>query len=350
MQAMESSLMNDQTHQITLRFADGATHTVHAESGRSVLDAALQAGAPLIHQCHSGSCSSCIATLREGDAVTQPGATASLLSSEYAAGQRLLCVTQAHTNCVFELPYTSTAGQIAPVAANAFVDGVERMASNVVKLTLELAEGDWLDFRPGQYLQVEVPDTDAVRSYSPSSIAADLPRLELLVRLLPGGAMSTWLQERARPDDVVKLNGPYGAFFLREEHRRAKHIFVAGGTGLAPVLSMIDGIRQWGGRKPQMLLCFGCATPDALFCLDDLELRRQWLPTLEARIAVDRGAEGDLLSGSPVSQLREGDVAGPDTVAYLCGPQPMIEAATQRLIALGVPSEHIYSEQFVASH
>jgi ferredoxin-NADP reductase len=111
---------------------------------------------------------------------------------------------------------------------------------------------------------------------------------------------------------------------------------VAGGTGLAPVLSMIDGIRQWGGRKPQMLLSFGCATPDALFCLDELELRRQWLPTLEARISVDRGAEGDLLSGSPVAALREGDVAGPDTVAYLCGPQPMIDAATQRLIELGV--------------
>lgn len=350
MQAMESSLMNDQTHQITLRFADGATHTVHSESGRSVLDVALQAGAPLIHQCHSGSCSSCIATLCAGDAATQPGATPSLLSSEYAAGQRLLCVTQAHTDCVFELPYTSTAGQIAPVIANAFVNEVERIASNVVRLNLELAEGDWLDFRPGQYLQLEVPGSGVARSYSPSSIAADLPRLELLVRLLPGGAMSTWLQEQARPDDVVKLHGPYGAFFLREEHRRAKHIFVAGGTGLAPVLSMIDGIRQWGGRKPQMLLNFGCATPDALFCLDELELRRQWLPTLETRITVDRGAEGELLSGSPVSALREGDVTGPDTVAYLCGPQPMIDAATQRLIELGMSPEHIYSEQFVASH
>ncbi len=342
--------MNDQTHQVTLRFADGATHTVLTEDGRSVLDAALQAGAPLIHQCHSGSCSSCIATLCEGSAVTQAGATTSLLSSEYAAGQRLLCVTRAQSDCVFELPYTSTAGQIAPVTAHAFVDGIERIASNVMKLTLELAEGDWLDFRPGQYLQVEIPGSETVRSYSPSSIAADLPRLELLVRLLPGGAMSSWLEGGAKPDDVVKIKGPYGAFFLREDHRRAKHIFVAGGTGLAPVLSMVDGIRQWGGRKPPMLLSFGCAVPEALFCLDELELRRQWLPTLETRISVDRGAQGDVLSGSPVAALRESDVTNADTVAYLCGPQPMIDAATRRLIELGVPPEHIYSEQFVASH
>ncbi|MBN8284927.1 2Fe-2S iron-sulfur cluster binding domain-containing protein [Zoogloea sp.] len=342
--------MNDQTHQVTLRFADGATHTVLTEDGRSVLDAALQAGAPVIHQCHSGSCSSCIATLCEGSAVTQAGATTSLLSSEYAAGQRLLCVTRAQSDCVFELPYTSTAGQIAPVTAHAFVDGIERIASNVMKLTLELAEGDWLDFRPGQYLQVEIPGAETVRSYSPSSIAADLPRLELLVRLLPGGAMSSWLEGGAKPDDVVKIKGPYGAFFLREDHRRAKHIFVAGGTGLAPVLSMVDGIRQWGGRKPPMLLSFGCAVPEALFCLDELELRRQWLPTLETRISVDRGAQGDVLSGSPVAALREGDVPNADTVAYLCGPQPMIDAATRRLIELGVPPERIYSEQFVASH
>ncbi|HRH73518.1 FAD-binding oxidoreductase [Zoogloea sp.] len=342
--------MNDQTHQVTLRFADGATHTVLTEDGRSVLDAALQAGAPVIHQCHSGSCSSCIATLCEGSAVTQVGATTSLLSSEYAAGQRLLCVTRAQSDCVFDLPYTSTAGQIAPVTAHAFVDGIERIASNVMKLTLELAEGDWLDFRPGQYLQVEIPGAETVRSYSPSSIAADLPRLELLVRLLPGGAMSSWLEGGAKPDDVVKIKGPYGAFFLREDHRRAKHIFVAGGTGLAPVLSMVDGIRQWGGRKPPMLLSFGCAVPEALFCLDELELRRQWLPTLETRISVDQGAQGDVLSGSPVAALRESDVPNADTVAYLCGPQPMIDAATRRLIELGVPPEHIYSEQFVASH
>lgn len=162
--------------------------------------------------------------------------------------------------------------------------------------------------------------------------------------------MSSWLEGGARPDDVVKIKGPYGAFFLREDHRRAKHIFVAGGTGLAPVLSMVDGIRQWGGRKPPMLLSFGCAEPQALFCLDELELRRQWLPTLETRISVDRGAQGDVLSGSPVAALREGDVPNADTVAYLCGPQPMIDAATRRLIELGVPPEHIYSEQFVASH
>ncbi|MNN83341.1 Benzoate 1,2-dioxygenase electron transfer component [compost metagenome] len=112
---------------------------------------------------------------------------------------------------------------------------------------------------------------------------------------------------------------------------------------------MIDTLRQGGGRKPPMLLCFGCATPEVLFCLDDIELRQQWLPTLEARICVDREPRDGLHHGSPVSALREGDVTSPDTVAYLCGPQPMIDAATARLIELGVDPANIFAEQFVAS-
>ncbi|MCY1181276.1 Benzoate 1,2-dioxygenase electron transfer component [compost metagenome] len=148
---------------------------------------------------------------------------------------------------------------------------------------------------------------------------------------------------------MLTLSGPYGAFFLREEKKRAPHIFVAGGTGLAPILSMIDTLRQGGGRKPPMLLSFGCATPEVLFCLDDIELRQQWLPSLEARICVDREPRDGLHHGSPVSALREGDVTSPDTVAYLCGPQPMIDAATARLIELGVDPANIFAEQFVAS-
>ncbi len=342
--------MSHQVHEVTLRFADGVAHSLDMSSSDVVLDAALAAGVPLLHQCRSGSCSSCVATLRAGEASTRPGTSASLLGSEYQAGGRLLCVTQPHADCVFELAYGSQAGADMPVEAHAFVNSVKRIAANVIKLSLELAEGEWISFQPGQYVQIEVPRVGVLRSYSPSSTAADLPRIDLLVRLQPGGAMSGWLENGAQVDDVVTLKGPYGAFFLREQNKRARHIFIAGGTGLAPILSMIDGIRRWGGKKPSMLLNFGCATPEVLFGLDEIALRRQWMPTLEARICVDRGASGELLEGSPVSALRSEDVNGPDTVAYLCGPQPMIEAATRRLIELGVPPANIFSELFVASH
>ncbi|MCY1499349.1 Benzoate 1,2-dioxygenase electron transfer component [compost metagenome] len=342
--------MNEQQHQITLNFSDGVTHTFGVAPGGNILDAAIAAEMPVLYQCRSGGCSSCICNLAEGEAVTQPGASSSLLGSEYEAGQRLLCVSQANSDCTFNLGYGSEVGAGAAHEVHAFIDSVERIASNVMRLTLELAEGEWMEFRPGQFMQLQVPGFEVLRSYSPSSTQAVLPKMEFLVRLLPGGAMSSYLEEQAEADQVLALSGPYGAFFLREESRRAPHIFVAGGTGLAPILSMIDALRQGSGRKPPMLLSFGCLNPEALFCLEDIELRQQWLPSLEARICVDRDPAPGLHHGNPVSALREGDVTSPDTVAYLCGPQPMIDAATKRLIELGVQPENIFAEQFVASN
>ncbi|MNF41006.1 Methane monooxygenase component C [compost metagenome] len=342
--------MNDQMHQVTVNFSDGVSRSFNVDSGASILDAAIEAEIPLLYQCRSGSCSTCIAQLTDGDANTRAGASSTLLASEYAAGQRLLCLCQAQSDCSFEVPYGSEVGAGAAHEVNAFIDSVERIASNVMRVTLELADGEWMEFRPGQFMQIQVPGFDVVRSYSPSSTTADVPKLQFLIRLLPGGAMSSYLEEKAAQDEVLTFSGPYGAFFLREESRRAPHIFVAGGTGLAPILSMIDSLRQGSGRKPPMLLSFGCLNPEALFCLEDIELRQQWLPTLDARICVDRDPEPGMHHGNPVSALREGDVTSPDTVAYLCGPQPMIDAATKRLVELGVNPANIFAEQFVASH
>ena len=130
-------------------------------------------------------------------------------------------------------------GDARPVRARAFIDTVERVAADVVRLRLELADGEWMDFRAGQYLQIRVPGAEQLRSYSVASSPDDLPNIELLVRLLPGGVMSRWLTDVAAPDDLVEVEGPFGSFFLRESVR-APQIMIAGGTGLAPMISMID--------------------------------------------------------------------------------------------------------------
>lgn len=338
------------THHITLNFADGVTRSFDVEPGANILDAAIAAEMPVLYQCRSGGCSSCMCKLADGETATLPGASGSLLSTEYDAGHRLLCISQANSDCTFDLAYGSEVGASQAHEVNVFIDSVERIASNVVRLTVELAEGEWMEFRPGQFMQFVVPGLGVLRSYSPSSTEAMLPKMEFLIRLLPGGAMSNFLENEAQPDQVLQMSGPYGAFFLREERRRAPHIFVAGGTGLAPIMSMIDTLRSYGGRKPPMLLSFGCAVPEALFSLEDIELRKQWLPTLEARVVVSQGASGDLYEGSPVSVLQPEDCKSEDTVAYLCGPQPMIEAATARLIEIGLKPENIFAEQFVASN
>lgn len=333
---------------VTLTYSDGEERQLAVDDGRSVLETGLAAGLPLLYQCRSGSCSSCIATLTEGEANTLPGAASSLLASERALGHRLLCVTGAKGDCRFTLPYDSKAGEQRPVEAQAFVNAVEKVAADVVRLELELAEGSWLDFRPGQFIQIKVPGTDQTRSYSIATTPADLPKIELLIRLLPEGVMSRWLREHAAVDDVLEISGPYGSFFLKDGVK-APHVMIAGGTGLAPMMAMIDVIRSKPGRKPPIHLSFGCQTAEGLFHHEPLALRELWLPGLTVTRSVDRGPAPDRVRvGNPVEAIGS-EPLDPETVAYLCGPPGMIEAARAHLARLGLAPENIHSEQFVAS-
>jgi benzoate/toluate 1,2-dioxygenase reductase component len=333
---------------VTFAFSDGMEHVLAVPSGSSILAAGLEAGLPLLHQCRSGTCSSCLATLVDGEAGTLPGSNSSLFASEMAAGKRLLCVSHARSDCRFTLDYDSSGGQQVS-EAQTFVNAVERVAADVIRLELELAEGSWIDFRPGQFIQVKVPGTDQTRSYSIASTPAQLPKIELLVRLLPGGVMSEWLLNRAVPDAVVEIAGPHGAFFLREGEK-APHIMIAGGTGLAPMMAMIDQIRARPGRKPPILLSFGCQTDEGLFHREALGLRQHWLPCLQVQLSVDRGPASDgVRVGNPVEEVGQGGSIDPGSVAYLCGPPGMVEAARVHLEALGLAPENIHSERFVAS-
>lgn len=344
-----SASVEDQQNLVTLRFSDDVRQIVRVAPGETVLDAAIAQEAPVFYQCKSGSCSSCLATLRDGDAAMRSGQASVLTKSEIEGGQRLLCRTEVSGECTFSLDYDSNAAGAGPTKATTFVNAVERIAPDAMRLELELADGEWMEFRPGQYIQVNVPGTDEWRSYSIASKVETLPVIELLIRLLPGGTMSNWLIDEAKVDASVAIEGPFGSFFLDPEIR-APHFMIAGGTGLAPMMSMIDTIRDKPGKKPSILLSFGCASPEGLFHQDQLELRRSWMPTLDARISVDAGVEStEYRIGNPVSAITAEDVVDPDSVAYLCGPPAMIEAARNHLIELGLSPERIHAEQFVAS-
>jgi benzoate/toluate 1,2-dioxygenase reductase component len=116
------------------------------------------------------------------------------------------------------------------------------------------------------------------------------------------------------------------------------------------MMAMIDAIRARSGRKPQILLSFGCQTGEGLFHLDEIELRRNWLPGLKVAISVDRAPAPDgVRVGNPVEAVGLDGPLDPETVAYLCGPPGMIAAARANLQALGLSPENIHSEQFVAS-
>ncbi len=337
-------------HEIVLRFEDGVEKRITVNPGEYVLDAALRNDIPLVHQCRSGSCSTCVGQVVEGELRMDPARAYSLIPAEMAQGKRLLCSAHALADSVVRFDYPSDLlDEPGPELFVAKVEDAELVSDTVVRLALRAPRGVDFSFQSGQYIRVNVPGTDQWRSYSMASLPRDLPKLEFLVRLIPGGAMSEYLTVRCEPGDEIEVEGPLGAFILRES--AAPHIFVAGGSGLAPIISMLDTIRRRPGAKPPMLLSFGCASDSQFFYRDEVELRASWMPQLTLRLSADRVEDADsgLIQANPVQVLGPDDITDAETVAYLCGPPRMIEAARERLAALGLRPEHIYAENFVAS-
>ena len=332
---------------VTCHFSNGAVYEVNADSGRPFLELALEQNVPIRNQCRSGTCLSCLC---RGDTAghalaPQAGRATSLMPMDRAEGKMLCCASEAVSDGALYFDYSSE--EAGPTEVQAFVDSIEWIASDAVKLTVELAEGDWLDFRAGQYVEISVPGGGASRSYSMCSAPSELPKLEFMIRVLKSGLMSDYVRGAAKLDDVVRLRGPYGDFAWSGS-RRHPHLFIAGGTGLSPICSILQEIRETSGHKPPLKLSLGCASPEAL--LDPSFLRRleTWMPTLEVNLCVESGAQNGHVNGNALASI-DFDALAPDTQAYICGPEGLINAAIDRLLAAGLTPENIHYERFVAS-
>src|SRR5712691_5981990 len=203
----------EKPYRITLRFEDGVEKEITVEPREFVLDAALRQGVPLVHQCRSGSCSTCIAQVVDSAVETAPNRATSLIAAEISEGKRLLCSSYALRDGAVRLAYPSTLiYEGAAKILSAIVSGIEWPTASVAKLTLELDGA--CSFRAGQYVRVKVPGTCEWRSYSMASLPRDLPKLEFLVRIIDGGLMSEYLRSRCNPGDRIDVEGPMGAFVL----------------------------------------------------------------------------------------------------------------------------------------
>lgn len=323
-----------------LIFQDGAELTVAVAPGQTLLEGALAVDAPVRYDCCSGSCGSCVVQCLDGESVVDTAGKMPINADELAEGLRPACLTRLKTDAAFELPYSLHDAPSLPAKHSAEIVELRRGAPSVALLKLKLDRYEDFVFQPGQYVRFAAPGVGEARAYSIASTAADLPLLELMIRLVPDGKMSRWLQQTAKVGDRVKLQAPLGSFGL--DHRAARHVFVAGGTGLAPVLSMVRSLR---GRGQPALLCFGCTRRQELFYEQELAALAASMPELEVRIAVMEGADIDLHSGTAVSLLRRDDFDS-STVCYLCGPPLMVDAARKALSAHGVASKAIRAERF----
>jgi benzoate/toluate 1,2-dioxygenase reductase subunit len=327
-------------HRARLVFQDGAERTVEVEPGQTVLEGALAVDLPVRYDCCTGSCGSCVVQCLDGQTVVDSTGKVPVNADELVAGLRPACLTRLSSDASFELPYPLNPAPSEPAKHSAQIVELRRGAPTVALLTLKLDRSEGFVFQSGQYIRLAAPGVGEARAYSIASTTNELPLIELMIRLVPDGKMSRWLQETAKVGDRVKLQAPLGSFGLDERARR--HVFVAGGTGLAPVLSMICSLR---GRGQPALLCFGCTRRQELFYEKELAALAAEMPELEVRIAVMEGADGDLRSGTAVSLLQQSDFDA-HTVSYLCGPPGMVDAARKTLTSHGVAANAIRAERF----
>ena len=330
---------------IVFRFSDGVEHEATASEEETILDAAKRNDIPMTWQCLTGSCSTCLCKVESGDVSMDSKKTVSLLPSEVKEGFRLACTAYAASDSVIELDYSSTFTEEHAVHQDtAVVSEIEWVNDSTAYLELELPEDtEFDDFEAGQYVRLNVPGTEEWRSYSMSSTVDDLPTLSFYIRASEKGVMADYLKTRCKAGDEMAVDGVYGILYLRPE--KVPQVMIAGGTGLAPMLSMIDTLRLNNFRRKPVVLAFGCSQQKDLFAMDELEMRSDWMRNLDVRTCVDNPEEGwDGYDCYPHLSITEADITDENTIAYLCGPPPMVEASKERLLSLGVKPENIQAE------
>lgn len=361
-------------HDVALTTTDGVRIDVACGEDTTILAAAADAGYVLPSLCGTGTCGACVATLTDGDVACGPASDAALPPAERARGGVLLCCTSPRSALALALRCDDSRvlrGGLPRLDAELIAVEPVSADGRSVRVRLRLTGDDaTAQFEPGQFVEVEVPGAlDAEgepvrRAYSLSNVANWDGELELLVRLREGGAFSTWLGGAEAGAPLV-VHGPQGAFGLVETGLRPRW-FVAGGTGLAPILSMLRRMAEWGDPQP-VRLYLGVTTADELPELEELDDALAALATDgdRARVACvwrvgeatssGAGRSGmPFVAGTPVDALAadlralvERGGSWPDL--YACGPVALVDGVSALAREVGVPDAQVHVERFVAS-
>ena len=331
-------------YQVALAFEDGVTRFITCKDDQTVADASYRARINIPLDCRDGACGTCKAFCESGEFDRGIYIEDALSPDEAEQGYVLPCVMKPRSDLVLKIASTS---EVAKTQAATYVGELTeftRLSPSTVSFTMEIPNRDELVFLPGQYVNIAVPGTDESRSYSFSN-APDEKVLTFLVKLTPGGVMSTYLDERAKVGDQLTFTGPNGSFFLREGQGPA--LLLAGGTGLAPILSILRTMRSDGSRP--LHLIYGVNTDDDAVELDTLERLANELGSLTWDYCVADQASSAVHKGFVTALIEPEHLYGGDVAVYLCGPPPMVEGVRKHLEDAGVEPVGFYYERFALS-
>jgi len=321
-------------------------HELIAESGESVLDAALRQGLALPYGCRNGACRSCKARILDGEVDYPDGVPRSLTALDTEQGFALPCMARPLSDLRVEVEEIDSEQKIVVRSLPCRVVEKRQLAHDVVGLELVLPASERLQYLPGQYVDVLLRDGRR-RAFSIANAPRDDDRLELQIRHVPDGTFSEYVFHHLKERALLRLRGPLGSFYLRgKDHHPV--ILVAGGTGFAPVKAIVEGALA-AGFAEKMHLYWGVRARRDLYLHDQVDAwaseheRFAYTPVLSEPDARDAwtGRRGF------VHEAVLADYPGLSAfTVYASGPPAMVAAGREQFTARGLDPSRFHSDSF----
>ena len=325
--------------------------TFTAGAGETLLAAAIRQGVGLPYGCKDGACGSCKCKKLSGVVQHSTHQSKALSDEEEAAGMVLTCCATALSDVVLESRQVTQAGSFPAKKMPARLSQLERKSADVMLMRLQLPANESFSYHAGQYLDFLLPD-GLRRSYSMASAAAapgQNATLELHVRHLPGGVFTDRVFGTLKEKEVLRLEGPFGSFYLREDSSKPI-VLLASGTGFAPIKAIIEHMQQKNITRP-VTLYWGGRRPQDLYLNDWVRAQLTQMPQLHYVPVVSDALPEDRWSGRSgfVHRAVLQDLPDlSDHQVYACGVPVMVQSAQTDFALAGLPADEFYADAFTS--
>ena len=332
-----------------------AERSFAVERDEPILAAAIRQGIGLPYGCRDGACGSCKSRLLQGRVIHGAHQLKALTLAEEEAGLILTCCAAPQTDCVVEARSVPGAGDYPVLKMPTRVMSMQRAAADVMLLKLQLPANQNLQYRAGQYVEFILRD-GARRSYSMAnaphrvSEQGSPPAIELHVRHMPGGLFTDHVFTAMKEKEILRMEGPFGSFFLREDSDKPI-VLLASGTGLAPIKAVIEHMQHQGITRPAVLY-WGGRRPADLYLHDWCLRAAAAMPNLRYVPVVSDALADDAWPGRTGFVHRAVMQDWPDLSGhqvYACGAPIMVESAQRDFVErCGLPSSEFYADAFTS--
>lgn len=290
-----------------------------------------------------GTCGTCTFRLVEGGTPMKPVERAFINAKAEAEGVRLSCQVRVSSDLKIVLPPGLMDAEVYKTKIAKLTD----LTYDIKLVKFDLIEPNVMEFKPGQFIQIKVPGIDVVRAYSIASDPADTSSVELMIRLVPKGAATTFIHKALMESDSLEIDGPFGDFYLNEQSNK-DIICIAGGSGMAPIRSILYRLEAMG-MKRKVKYFFGARTQKDLYLTDELMEISKRFPNFTYIPALSHADDDETWKGekgliTDVVRRLSGNLK--DSEAYLCGSPGMIDACINVLKDLEMPEEEIRFDKF----